>query len=132
MSTFPAIATVTRSGPDPQELRDAARRRRRDLRALREVLDALHARVPRRDDERVARVRARGHGREDEALGVGRRDVLERVDREVDLAAPERVVQRAHEDARGVASRRRLALARELVALRPHDHDLDGPARSGA
>ena len=128
VSTLPAIVSASRSG-----------RRRRSCATRRGLAVAtrapcgssctVRAGVPRRDDEGVPHVGPRRDGRHEEVLGVLGRDVLERVDGEVDLVPPEGVVEGADEDADGVARGGDPPLGRELVPFGPDEDLLDRPAR---
>lgn len=77
------------------ELRHAARRAGADAGAGRQLLEGQ----PVARHQGVTRVLAHRHGGQYEALGLRGRQVLERVDGEVHLAAQQRVAQRGDEDA---------------------------------
>ncbi len=75
-------------------------------------------------DERIAHVGALRHGRERQALGQQRRQVLQRVHGDVDLAREQRALDRLCEDAKTSDLRQRrardVALRRDLAQLRAH------------
>ena len=136
-------------GPEPQQLGDPARARRRDPRprgSSRTLLAAWRVATT-----RTSRTSAsRRDGRHQEVPGVLRRDVLQRVDGEVDLVPPKGVVEGSDEDADRVAARpgirpsveswspsvrtRTTSTARPVafVARRPRARTASGPGGSRA
>ena len=85
--------SATTSRPRPRARSWAARRG--EPVPIREPAGQLAEGQPVAGDQRVARVLAQRHRGEHEALGLGGRQVLERVHGEVDLAGEQRVAQRA-------------------------------------
>ncbi len=122
---FPALGDLE-VRPRREELRPAARARRADARPARKVREG----PPRLGNEDVARVLALRNGREDDARGKRRRHVLQAVDREVDPAVEQRLVELLREVSLP-ADRR--AGGGEAVARRADVDDLDlGPRRQSA
>jgi hypothetical protein len=119
VSTLPRTGTT--SSPRPSACSCAVRRGEPvpDARAGGQL--AEHHAVPR--DECVPGVLAGRYGSDDEPLRVGRRQVLERVHGEVDLARVQRVAERCHEDS-GAADLRECSTGR--VAVRRDLDELDG------
>ena len=84
---------------------------------------------PDRGDQHIGHRRAFGHRADHDAIRIGDRQILERVDREIDPALAQRRLDLAGEDALSAHKRqRRLELD---VAGRDEDLDLDRDARVG-
>jgi len=73
-------------------------------------------------DDDVARILARGHGGQRDAVGRSRRQVLERVHGEIDLAGEQGVAQGVHEHAGATEAGQRRGRHVAVGADRDQDH----------
>ena len=95
VSTLPRMPTISRPRPSASSWADPARRAGAEAAADGQLAEG----EPVAGDDDVARVLAGGYGGERDAVGGRGREVLQRVDGDVDLAGEQGVAQRADEDA---------------------------------